>query len=457
MSSIPSELLGAPESLSSRLLDSESGPLLAALIINSEPLRAQAAPALKEISLQKDSPNWVIAALAALEEDAVDESIDAALESDETALPVLDGLFRAGIAWEHQALAGYLPRPSSPELAILTASHLAMAGAEELFDALDEIDDEALLVDLLRAASLSSEPDFFFDELLQWRLELHDELSPRDRAQLDGCLAALAPLRFTRYSFGGELDLEFLGDDRPVADLLTSRATNDWVDSLAVFRTVRDRDGFELAAAFAVAASLSDIFDDIDDETLQSTSPQDWIRNHPDRVAFHLIVDEDETLTELLVEATVHQALWERALTPAPMTGLPLSSGPLPADELPSFFSNLGDPETIPGRVAILRSLTDLRRLIALDLLPRESADPILDAFAGSSQDGISQFIDAFDDPLAFENPSDWGSRGLFFLQNSLHLPPRDALPRLANALFSGPLERAAVYRAAFQAILSTL
>ena len=441
-------LLSLP--LSPEILETpHQASLLAGLLAIEPEFASQIRPLLQGRTFSLNDPPYLIALWSCLEDPEVDQKIDDALSQKKSSEKVLDALARIGISWEHETLKSLAQGGS-----LSAVVHLASAEDDALLRALPLIDSSSDLLDSLRHSALSATPEFFYAELLDWRLELGDDLDLRDRVSLDGLLLAINPQDYSRRVLQGDFDLEVLGDDRPIADLLTYRGINDWVDSLAIFRTLRDRNAFELAGAFAVAATLTDSFEDIDDQTLLETTPSEWIHQHPDRCAFQLSIDEDQNLSELLVEATIHQALLERDLSPAPLSGLPLSSGTAPVEVVLSTLEPLKRSTEISSRVALIRTLTDLRRLTRFGLINGADLTTYMEFFSEFTCEATTQALDSFDDDQAFANRDDWGVRGLFYLKESFFAPTTtDALSRCADGLFQGPLERAIAYRNAIEVL----
>ncbi len=461
MDSLLTALLPDPQNLPEALGDAERGPLIAALFIANafsdheygDKIRAT----FKTLpDLTEPQTLWWIAAASQLQDPAVDEAIDSALADPKTAPLVLQGLLRGGTDWHHLRLTDYMKDDERAEETRFAAAWLlAIADPDEFHDALQELDDGEDVLILLRALTLAGDESDFAD-LLDWRQELADDLDPEDQSQLDAALATLSPAGYIRTLLQGESDREWLGDDRPVADFLTHHGVNDWAETLALFRMVHDREAFELAAAFATSASLTDSFDDLDDEDLDPGDAARWMHEDPTRVAYQLAIGEEEELAVLLIEATLHQSLLQRGIQPPPISGLPLSSGASSPEELTEIFDAFTDTDQIQIRVALIRTLTDLRRAIAAGELSRDDATPILDRLSNNKSDALRKYLDAFDQPQSLGHHLDWGCRGLHHINRQLRRPPEESIPALATGLFFGPQQRAPLYRAALHAVLAS-
>ena len=436
------------------LMDEARGPVAAALqVIGEDP----SALDVQGFELAEGTPSWVIAAAATAEESGVDEAIDGWLgdlsRSAASRAHVLDALLRAGVCWDHPALLGFL---SEEEAGFLASYHLAVADLEGLLEHLGALEDERALLAGLRAAGLAGEEELF-EELFAWRQELEEELEPGDLEGLDGLLAAWDPRGYARALLAGDADRQWLGNDRAVADALTLLGTNHWVETLALTRQIRDREAFELAAAFAVAASLTELFDDVEEDRLDPDHAAQWPEKDPARVAFHLAIGEEEELSELLVATTLHQCLLERGLVPPPVAGLPLSSGVEDQDQgqLREGVEELIKGEGVQGRVAAYRTLTDLRRSLRREEIGGEDAEVLLGLFADHKEAQVREVAATLLElstkgPEGFE---DWGCRGLAALHDVLTAPGEGSAEVLARALWTVPPERSPLVRGALEAL----
>lgn len=440
-------------SLRQALLDPDRGPLIAAALIESPDLRRRATETLRQLPdpSSEAASRWVAVA-SLLEDQSVDEQIDAWIGAADSAPAAIDGLLRAGVDWYHPALADYLDHTATAA-AFGAAWLLVRADADEFEVAIADLEETGPVVAALRATSLAAERDWF-DSLLEWRHHLVDDADQRDRDRLDAALACLAPDKYARAVLTADLGDHWLGDDRPVADFVTRQGPTTWTAALALFREVRDREAFELCASFATCAATSDAFDDVDEDDLDPGDAARWLREEPARVAFALAISDEDELAQLLVEATLHEALLRRDLQPPSITGLPLS-GPAPdpvdLDDRLSIFDDL-DIDDPRHRVALVRTLGDLVALVHRDAIDEQSARPFLERFADAN-DAAGRLLRAFDAGEPVGRTGDWGCRGIDAMTWQLHRPAERGLPRIADGWFSGPVERASLYRASFRAL----
>lgn len=391
-----------------------------------------------------------VALAALLEQDSLDDAIDQLIANKNTAPVALEALLRAGEEWDHPSLLTYAQEQI---LASLVAPHLAIADPDAFASLLDEIDDEELLFALLRQAALSGEA-IYFELVQEWIDALGDDLTRSQSDALNAHLATLDPIRYARLLIAQEASADWLRDDRLLADFLTVHGPSDWIETLAIFRTFRDVEAFELAAAFATSAALTFIFDDIDDERLDPADALRWLKTDPSRVAFQLALGTEEDFAELLIAATLHQTLLERGIIAPAIAGLPFSG---PAQDLnpAALLTPLWEDQSPLGRVALFRSLTDLRRLAKEGLISAEQLQEALTTTPAPLQAEVQQYIDAFDDESAFSSHTDWGCRGVYHAHRQLRRAPQDAVPALTQGLFEAPIERAPLYRLAIEALFS--
>lgn len=392
-----------------------------------------------------------VALAAHLELDPIDDAIDQAIADKKTAPIALEGLLRAGVLWDHPSIIAYA---RDQTMANLAAPHLAVADPDAFAALLDELEDEASIFTLLRQAALTGEAAYF-DLVQDWAQALNEDLSPAQSDALNAHLAALNPTQYARQLIAQEVSADWLRDDRLLADFLTIYGPSDWSETLAVFRTVRDLEAFEIAAAFAASAALSAIFDDVDDQALDPADAPRWIQHDPSRVAFQIALGGgDDDFAELLVATTLHQALLERQIIAPAIAGLPFS-GPAGQLDPVALISPLLEDHSPQGRVALIRSLTDLRRLARQGDRSPEQIQAALASASDYPQDSIHQYIDAFDDHQAFSSHTDWGCRGVYHAHRQLHRSPEFAFPELVRGLFEAPIERAPLYRLTLEALFA--
>ena len=406
-------------------------------------------------ALSLDAEVWEIAAAVTAEDPRVDGVIDEAIGAAgvdlERAARFLDGLLRAGVCWDHPALDGLCQHE---ETRFLASYHLAVADLDRLLDALGELEEPGEVLEGLRAAALAAEEPLF-EYLEGWREELGEHVSEEELLVLDGAMVAWDAVGYGRHLIGGTADRRWLSDERTVADVLTQVGTNEWVECVAMARQVRDRDGFELAAAFAVAAGLTELFDDVEDDGLDPGEAHRWMEEDPRRVAFHLAIGEEDELSGLLIATTLHQALVERGVVPPPISGLPLSSGVGDGGDVRSLLEGLFGETSVQGRVAALRTLCDVRRAYRRGELTEEGLKAAAGIFDGFGDEGIRKIAGELlsYSPGGPAGIKDWGCRGLAMLQEELSAPDEGTPERLSEALFAVPVERAPLYLAALQAL----
>ncbi|RAL24971.1 hypothetical protein DL240_01810 [Lujinxingia litoralis] len=446
--------------LESLLQSPEDGPLLAALLLTHPELRRAQTPQLHKLSIPaSDAPSWLWALLASLEQDAFDDAIDQALGREDQAPAMVQALFRAGADWYHESFVELL---DESDVGLTSAALLGAVDPEELSDALEEIASPDELIAAARGAALAGASELF-DTIADWRQELTDELSLPQRAAIDGALASLAPHRYARQLMLGELERDWLADDRAVADFLTRYGLSPWVETLAVMRTVRDRDGFDMAAALATSAALlAWNADDISDDELLG-EPDALINRYPAQLAFQMALGEDDGLPELLVEVGQHDALIDRGLASPGVRGLPLSAGieeRLTPEHIARALARFAHdrPASIEERVALVHTLGELEREFELGNLELATLRELASPFATHPDDAVRQMVENLGNPQAFTASDDWGGRGLAWLLTQVrHTEPEARLHALAQAWFCGPIARAPIARDAFAGALYAL
>lgn len=435
-----------PDALARALLDDDSGDVVCALVAHRREWAEAMASRLREFPAPRAgaAPRW-IAAACTVEDSDIDDRIDSWIADDDRAPAALDGLLRAGCDWTHPALPNHLRRP---ETRFSAAWMLARNAPEQLEEAIDALEDPSDVVALLRVAALAGAGDWF-EPLVEWRDQLVDAVSDRDATRLDGAIATVAPDRYARLALGAELDTDWMGDDRAVADFITRHGASAWVPTLALFRHVGDRDAFALTAAFATSAAFVAPLDEADDEQLAPHRADQWIAEHPRKIAFQLAIAENEQWAQLLVETALHQTLRRRGIGAPAITGLPLS-GPPPDDaELDELLAPLledVDFNHVGERVAMVRTLTDLHTLMRRDAISAKAAGPIFERCAelGTAPRKLLDVVQRHRPP---GDVGDWGCRGLHAVLWHLHRPRKKALPPLARAWFDAPPERASLIR----------
>ncbi|TXD35021.1 hypothetical protein FRC96_11585 [Lujinxingia vulgaris] len=447
----------SPEELTTLLESPQDGPVLAALLLTHTPLRDACGKALNALDANRpDTPAWIWALYASIEDPTHEDAIDAALADENLAPAVARALFLAGADWYHDALVELL---DESDTGLAAAALLAAVDPEELLEALEELASPEELITVARASALAHAPELF-DAIVEWRQELHDELSLEHRAAIDGALAALAPHRFARQLMLGELERTWLGDDRAVADFLSCYGLTSWVHTLAVMRTVRDRDGFDMAAALATSAALlAWESEELEDDELLLDAPA-LIDRYPAELAFQLALGEDDNLPELLVEVGQHESLLDRGLASPGISGLPLSAAVddrLSPEHIARGLERFAPDRaaSIEERVALVHTLIEIRQATELDELEATTARELIAPFAAHPDDAVRQLIASFNDPAAFASADDWGCRGLAHLLQQFAPGDDEAhLRALAHAWFTGPIARATIARDAFAGAL---
>lgn len=441
--------------LRTALADDEIGPVVAALAVVDTLELPDGIDPVDEADRADDrtAVRW-LAVAASLADPDIDERLDERLADDQTAAPTIEALVRAGTDWHHPALIDGL---RDDDRRFGAATLLATTAPDELEEAFVDIDSTPALVELIRAASIAGDPEWF-DRLVQWRNHLADDADDRVKHRLDGAVATVDPDRFARLLLGNEITDEWLGDDRAVADFLTRHGTNAWLAPLAVFRHVHDTRAFELTAAFATCAAYTLPFEEFDDEDLDPTRARALIDADPRRCSYQLAMTEDTQLEELLVEATLHQTLARRGARPPAMTGLPLSGHPPEPDALDARLEPLRSlsMDQARDRLAVVRTLTDLHRLVRRGHLTDQQAAPVFAEFAplGDAPDLVATM---FNDDRPVGRTDDWGCRGIAALDWWFDTPDTDSLCRLARRWFDAPLERSALYRPGFEALVEAV
>lgn len=447
--------LGDADRLRAALDDAEIGDLIAAVaLVDGIELPDGVDPVAEADEADDRSGVRWLAIAAGLEDPDVDDAIDERLAEPATAPATVEALVRADVDWYHPALPDHLNRPTARFGA---AWLLARSAPDELEEAFVELDETPALVQLLRATALGGDPEWF-DSLVEWRDHLAEEADDRQKSRLDGALATLDPDRFARLLLRSDVSDQWLGDDRAVADFVTRHGTSDWLAPLAVFRHVRDTAAFGLTATFATAAARTEPFEQFDDDRLDPSTARDWIDEDPRRCAYQLALTEQQQLEELLVEATLHQTLARRGVRPPAMTGLPLSGHPPEADELGEHLEPLDSLSTDQARdrVVLVRTLTDLHRLVRRGWVDGEDAAPVFARHAprGDAPDLVAQL---FDQHRPVGRTDDWGTRGIAALTWWFDDPDTESLRQVAHRWFEAPLERAPLYRPSFQALLEAV
>ncbi len=441
------------DALSGAIDDEESGPLIAALIMELPELRRPALSALRKFPTP-DSPSVIrrISAAATLEDEAIDDEIDAWLADPERATPACEALVRAGCDWNHPSLVRYLADPDAGQTA---AWLLARAAPGELEGGLDAFDDNHHLLSTCRTISLAGDPQWF-EILLEWREQMAADLPEREVKRLDGALATVAPRRYARRALAGELGIDWLTDDRAVADFISRHGPTAWISPTALFRHVGDRPAFELAAALAANAAFTEPFDDVDDERLDPADAARWIADDPHRTAFALAIADDDDIAELFVAATLHETLARRGVQPPPIAGLPLSGPPPKPEELAAHLEPFADSaiDDAGQRVALIRTLSDLRSMALRGHLQRSEVLPVLQRFSDRG-DAAGRLFSQFERDESLVGFHDWGCRGIDAVIDQLYRAPHQALHALADAWFDVPTARANVVRTAFSALVA--
>lgn len=437
--------------------DDSEGPLLAASLLARFHATGQTPPT----SLLTANPDegwddkagqrrWLCAACT-IDDPAVDSVIDTWLDGERAPL-ALDALVRAGIDWQHQRLGELL---GDKESQFGAAWLLASGDQKRLRKALWSLDDPSDLLVATRAIGLRGNAEQF-PLLFGLRRDLADDLDESQLQQLDAAVAAVAPLRYGRALLAGDVDAHWLSHDRLVADFLCVHGTSPWVDALAIFRDVRDRQAYDLAALFATSAVLTEAFDDIDEKHLDPLDPAKWIDANPQRIAFHLAISNDDECTALLTASTLSQALRERQIQPPALPGLPLS-GPAPEDleETIAVLDKLSMDE-VQHRVALVRTLSDLSSWVRQGLIDAAEATPVFERYASRHQ-AAQRALSIWRDNAPLADLHDWGSRGIHHATWLEGEATKKALRTAAQGYLDGPLARSPLYDVIFSEIYAVI
>ncbi len=311
-----------------------------------------------------------------LESDAVDAQIDRAIAAGDA--QVVNALARAGIPWEHDAMAALLEVPAccAGAAQLLAITDLDALSAWALSEPSPP---EAALADALRAVAQLEEVD-----LSGLIAELRDACDPqasrpaqRLRDQLDALRALLDPERYARQVLMDELELSWLRLPSSVADLLILHGgESSWRETLAILETAEAMTAFELAALIAVTAASS-LGDEAPDGVAQAAlldlmahardNSKEWEARAITLALRAPLAFGDEDTAPMLAEAAAHERLVQ-AQAPSPgILGLPLSATDAEGISCEAAYDLLDGAigaESLADEqvVTITRTLCDLRR-----------------------------------------------------------------------------------------------
>ncbi len=330
------------------------------------------------------------------EADEVEERVDAMLDGGE-AQTVVEALARAGVAWDHPAIAGLLDHDGSRRAAALV---LATADPDAVDDWLADCDVLEDALDGLRAAALCLETDLD-TAFAEWAQALEDlDDVGAERARLDGLYAVLDPEEYARRVLAGDSGIGWLADPPVVADFLQVHGPTSWLDVLAVLEAVEDP-GVEFVSLLAASAAAGVGYDEPSEAearqllellTVEPGAAVDkWepLATHLG-LGFGVAVAPDDELALLAVQVAAHERLLAFDFASPGVPGLPLSAtaeDALDLDASGAMLDSIAELGELPeaSTAAVVRTLCDLRRLL--------DHDP--ERFADHAEAWVSAFLDS--------------------------------------------------------------
>jgi hypothetical protein len=344
-------------------------------------------------------------AWASSRDEAVEARIDELLESGEAAT-IVETLARAGVAWDSPALGELLDHDASRRAAALLLAVARPGDVQQWLDGCDVLEDA---LDVLRAAALDLSDDLY-DTLVDWAdvLDDHDD-ADFERARLDGFLAVLDPHDYARRMLAGDSDIDWLGDLPVVADFLQVHGPTHWLSVLGLLEAVKDP-ALELASLLAVSAAEGMGFEEPSDDQArqligllsveppsesQGAKPENWEPIAAELgLGFAIAVVPDEDLSLLAAQVAAHERLIAFGIHSPGIPGLPLSATSEESIDLDASSALLNtiiemDDLTEATTLAVVRTLDDLRALVAYDQRYTDHAEAWAEQFLDSDSRAI--------------------------------------------------------------------
>lgn len=389
----------APEGDLGAAIAADAPELVAALfaLSDDEAVRGQWA---KRVDFEQADALGKVAWVAS-EAAEVEAQIDALLDGGEAAT-VVQALARAGVAWDHPAIAELLDHDGSRRAAALL---MAVADPDEVGEWLDDCEVVEDALEVLRAVALDVAIELD-DAFADWH-EALDELDDVDAeaARLDGLFAVLDPNQYARRVLAGEAGIGWLADPPAVADFLQVHGPTSWLEVLGVLEAVEDP-ALEFASLLAVSAAAGVGFDEPDDDEarelleLLSKAPdadtEDW-EPLATRLGlgFGVAVAPDDELALLSVQVAAHERLVAFDIHSPGIPGLPLtatSQDALDVDASKALLDSIAGLDELPeaATAAVVRTLGDLRRLVLHDA---ERFDELAEQWVGQFLDHGSRAV----------------------------------------------------------------
>jgi hypothetical protein len=410
-------------------------------------------------------------AFAAAEEEALDDALDAALDTPKTAHNAIAALARAGSAWSHDALTAALGKDASRFAA---ARVLALAGDLEPVESHYFETERALSThrEMLRALGPAFAEDFDLLDDFSDALDGVHGTSPRVDALVDATRAARDPVRFVRDALMGDAQVDWLTDDVLAADVLADSGST-WLETLAILSLSEAREARAFASLLAVVGVLADpgelevdldaharLYDALDGE------PDAWAPLASELGLLAPLALGDEDTTRLLVGAALYERFASRGEAPA-IAGLPLSATFPEGLDLGAARDLLsgGAPEA-ESVAAVVRTLCDARGWLVADRPRVESLVPAIKKLRDHPEQAVAL---AARRALHVVNPSDaaepevasergWlaetaRGEGLAGAWAAAQLAVSGDLEEVANLWAEGPIARAELYAALFEEV----